>query len=177
MPGEIWIGYAGTLGTSYDLPLVFEAIKEVNDPNLRFIVMGDGPLKHQFEDISKGLNVTFTDRLPYEQMCGVLVSCDIVMNPIIGKSVASIINKHADYAACGKPVLNTQKSEEYRTLVKNYEMGFNCDNKESVVLGIEYIISNVVASNQMGLNARRCAKERFDRRFTYKELIHIIYRR
>lgn len=82
-----------------------------NIPNLHLIVMGDGIRRNEFEKMSKGLNVTFLGMLPYHQMCGVLVACDMVVNPIVGTSVASIINKHADYAASGKPVLNTQNSE------------------------------------------------------------------
>lgn len=128
-PQEIWLGYAGTLGTSYDLPLVFETIRKVDNPALRFIVMGDGPLKDEFKKKAAGLNVDFVGRLPYEQMCGVLMACDMVVNPIVGSSVATIINKHADYAACGKPVLNTQKSEEYRNLLTQYQMGFSCDDE------------------------------------------------
>lgn len=59
-------------------------------------------------------------------MCGALVACDMAVNPIVGTSIASNINKHADYAASGKPVLNTQKSDEYRKLIDKYQMGFNC---------------------------------------------------
>ncbi|MDO5448478.1 MAG: glycosyltransferase, partial [Clostridia bacterium] len=130
--GEIWMAYCGTLGTSYNLPLVFEAMKKIHNPLLRFIVMGDGPLMEQFKSKAKGLNVTFTGRLDYSHMCGMLSACDIVVNPIVGRSVATIINKHADYAACGKPVLNTQKSEEYQILVEKYRMGFNCITSDDV---------------------------------------------
>lgn len=125
MPQEVWLGYAGTLGTSYDLSIAFEALRKVNNPAMRFIVMGDGPLKETFENIAAGVNVTFVGRLPYEQMCGVLTACDMAVNPIVGRSAATIINKHADYAASGLPVLNTQECEEYRNLVDEYKMGFN----------------------------------------------------
>ena len=167
---EIWLGYAGTLGTSYDIPLVFKALKKVNNPNLRFIVMGDGPMAETFKKQAEGLNVIFTGRLDYSQMCGVLVACDMVVNPINGKSVASIINKHADYAACGKPVLNTQKSAEYRKLVNEYQMGFNCDNAEEMAEKIKILIEDESLRLEMGRNARQCAEEKFDRATTYKEL-------
>ena len=170
MPQEIWLGYAGTLGTSYDIPLVFKALKKVNNPNLRFIVMGDGPMAETFKKQAEGLNVLFTGRLDYSQMCGVLVACDMVVNPINGKSVASIINKHADYAACGKPVLNTQKSAEYRKLVNEYQMGFNCDNAEEMAEKIKILIEDEPLRLEMGRNARMCSEEKFDRATTYKEL-------
>lgn len=174
MPHEVWLGYAGTLGTSYDLPLVFESLRKVNNPVLRFIVMGNGPLKDEFEDKAAGMNVTFVGRLPYEQMCGVLSACDIVVNPIVGSSVATIINKHADYAACGKPVLNTQNSEEYRRLVEHYQMGFNCDDEMTLAGEIRTLIDDDRLRKQMGENARSCAEDRFDRKKSYKNMISTV---
>ena len=168
---EILLGYAGTLGTSYDLPLVFDALKIVNNTNLKFIIMGDGPLKNKFVQLSKGLNVFFTGRLPYDQMCGILKACDMVVNPIVSASVATIINKHADYAACGKPVLNTQRSEEYKRLVEEYQMGFNCENEEELAERISELIKNVDLRRTMGNNARRCAEERFDRKTNYTKIV------
>ncbi len=170
MPQEIWLGYAGTLGTSYDLPLVFDAMRKVNNLNLRFIVMGDGPLMEEFKEQSGGLNVTFMGRLDYSQMCGALVACDIVVNPIVGSSVASIINKHADYAASGKPVLNTQKSTEYRSLIEHYQMGFNCENSRELAEKIILLLRSGNKRLLQGMNARRAAEDRFDRGNTYKLL-------
>ncbi len=143
MPNEIWLGYAGSLSTSYDLPSVFEVMKMCNDPNLRFIVMGDGARRTEFEEKSQGLNVTFLGRLPYDKMCGVLVACDIVVNPIVGASIASIINKHADYAASGKPVINTQRSDEYRSLIEKYKMGINCNSSSNLATQINFLLKNI----------------------------------
>lgn len=170
--GEILLGYAGTLGTSYDLPAVFAAMRRLNRPELRLVVAGNGPLEESFRQQAEGLNVTFTGRLPYEQMCGVLKSCDIVVNPIVATSVATIINKHGDYAASGKPVLNTQNSEEYRTLVEEYRMGFNCRNGDEGDLAekLGRLAEDPALREEMGRNARRCAEEKFDRAKTYRKL-------
>ena len=98
-------------------------------------------------------------------MCGAISACDMVVNPIVGKSVASIINKHADYAASGLPVINTQESPEYRNLVEDYNMGFNCKNGNTVEMAekIKTLIEDKSLRHEMGRNARRCAVERFDR--------------
>lgn len=64
-------------------------------------------------------------------MTGILCACDIAVNPIKAKSAGSIINKVADYAAAGLPVINTQECEEYRNLVENYKIGFNCENNNA----------------------------------------------
>ena len=173
---ETLLGYAGTLGTSYDLPVVFSAMRKLDRKELRMIVVGDGPLTQAFRKQAEGLEVTFTGRLPYEELCGVLKSCDIVVNPIVGTSVATIINKHGDYAASGKPVLNTQDSEEYRALVDEYRMGFNCRNGDAEDLAekLEKLMDDPELREEMGRNARRCAEEKFDRAKTYRKLTEVI---
>lgn len=171
---QIILAYVGTLGTSYDLPMVFKAVKALNDSRLRFIIIGDGPLEDKFRDEAKGLSVVFMGRMPYEKACGILKSADIVINPIVKRSVASIINKHADYAASGKPVINTQMSKEYRELVDNYEMGYNCDSVDEVVEALTKLINDEALRIRMGNNARICAERVFDRKKTYKEIISVI---
>lgn len=180
-PKELWLGYCGTLGTSYDIKTVIDALvllreKQVTVP--KFIVMGDGPKRIEFEKyaIDKGVEAVFTGRLAYDKMCGLLKACDIVVNSIVGTSIASIINKHADYAASGLPVLNTQLSSEYRKLVDEYKMGFNCNNRdpEDLAQNMAALIQNSGLRIAYGNNARKCAEEKFDRKNSYGKIIKAI---
>ena len=109
-------------------------------------------------------------------MCGLLASCDVTVNPIKGKSAASIINKHADYAACGLPVINTQESPEYRKLVSDYNMGFNCKNGDAADMAqkLTMLMNSMELRKEMGRNSRRCAEERFDRQTTYQKILNMI---
>ena len=177
----LWLGYCGTLGASYDLTCVFDAMKLLREQGSTlptFIVMGDGPRKEEFEAYAQKLSlpVRFLGRLPYPEMCGVLSACDIVVNPIVGSSAASIINKHADYAACGRPVLNTQSSPEYRALVAEWNMGFNCASGDAADLAdkLSCLMNDPALRQTMGRNARRCAEERFDRAHSYQTLVEVI---
>ena len=174
---SVWLAYCGTLGSSYDLTCVFDALELLRKKNLRptFIVMGDGPKKQEFEQyaLGKDLDVRFTGRLPYNQMCALLCACDITVNPITHNAAQSIINKHADYAASGLPVVSTQENEEYRSLVDAYQMGFNCKNGDAADLAekLESLILDEGLRRELGTNARRCAEEKFDRKNSYAALI------
>ncbi len=174
---KLWLGYCGSMGDSYDLKVVIDALALLENPPV-FIAMGDGEKRDEFERYAKEkrVNCLFTGRLPYDRMCGWLKRCDIVVNPIVGDSVATIINKHADYAASGLPVLNTQNSEEYQKLVEDYNMGFNCESGNAIELAerIRILVEDEHLRIQLGDNARRCAEERFDREKTYFELVHAI---
>ena len=176
--GEIWLAYCGTLGSSYDLTCVFDALEILADNRVRFIVMGDGPQREEFESYAKKRNirVEFVGFLQYHQMCSLLSACDIAVNPIVHMAAQSIINKHADYAASGLPVLNTQECEEYCQLVDAYKMGFNCNNNDANDLAnkLKRLVVDKKLRVQMGINARKCAEERFDRGNSYSKIINIV---
>lgn len=178
---EIWLVYIGTLGHSYDLISVIDALKIVKDKginNIKFIVMGDGPLKSKFERyvIEKGIYAEFTGGLSYETMVGVLTVCDIAVNPIRKGSAGSIINKVGDYAAAGLPVINTQESSEYQDLLTEYDAGFNCKNgnSEDISEKIFRLYVNSELRKNMGNNNRILAEEKFDREITYLKIIDLL---
>lgn len=175
---EYWLGYCGSLAASYDLKCVMDALNVIRQKGYKppkFIVMGDGDRKAEFEKYAeeKNIDAVFTGRLPYEKMCGMLCACDMTVNPIAAGSAGSIINKHGDYAASGLPVLNTQESKEYRRLVHDYKMGYNCKNGDAIDLAehIIKLLTNEQLRLLMGKNARKCAEEKFDRQNSYQELI------
>jgi len=174
---QLTIGYCGSLEKSYDIKMVIDALAMIKDAP-HFLVIGDGSLRHEFEDYSKKKKVsaTFTGYVSYPKMVGLLCACDIVVNPILRESVATIINKHGDYAASGLPVLNTQNSDEYRGLVEKYNMGMNSPSGDVVSLSrnIGILCEDKELREQMGRNSRRCAEELFDRDFTYKQLVSSI---
>ena len=174
---KLKLAYCGSLDKSYDINLVIDALGMMDNPP-QFIVMGDGSRRHEFEDYakSKKIDAIFTGYIPYPEMCKRLCECDITVNPIIGTSVASIINKHGDYAACGLPVINTQDSVEYRSLIEEYNMGFNCKigDASDLAVRIKQLSENEVLRKTMGANARLCAEHRFNRANTYKELVDVI---
>lgn len=180
--GEVWMGYIGTLGNSYDLHSVLEAMvllkQKKKCENLRFVVMGDGQQREELEAFAgeQGLKVSFTGSLPYPKMVSTLCRCDFAVNPIQGKSAASIINKVGDYAAAALGVVNTQESEEYRALLEQYGAGINCENGNvlELAVAIEQLWENETLRRAMGQGNRQLAEEKFDRGKQYKLLCNLI---
>lgn len=177
--GIVRLAYIGTLGHSYDIPCVLEAMRKLPAEDLaqiEFVVMGGGPLKETFESLAEGLPVRFTGPLPYPDMVRQLIRCDVAMNPIVHGSAGSIINKVGDYAMAGLPVINTQESAEYRKLVEDYHCGINCPcgDTDSVAAAIQRLLHDGELRRQMGQNSRKLAEERFDRKETYRKLAELI---
>lgn len=179
---EFWIAYIGTLGYSYDLKCVIDAIAAIDEKTLskrlHFMVMGDGPKRKEFERYvqEKGIAATFTGSLPYPKMVGRLCSCDVVANPIVKGAAQSITNKVGDYALAGLPIINTQECKEYRDLIDLYNCGINCEvgNSKQVADAIVKLANDHELCKQLGENSRRLGTERFDRRQSYKQIINFI---
>ena len=67
------------VGSSYDLTCTIDTIKILQEKginNIKFVVMGDGPLKLKFENCAKnkGVYAKFTGRLDYGKMVGMLTT-------------------------------------------------------------------------------------------------------
>lgn len=178
---EFWIGYVGALGHSYDINTVSKAIKMLADKgltNIVFKIMGDGPLRKEFEEFANRLNVKadFMGFVEYGTMMATLSKCDVAVNPIVGKSVSSIINKVSDYAMCGMAVVNTQNSHEYRKLINEYQAGINAENgsAESVASAILQLYQDRDLLLQIQRNSKRLGDEKFDRNITYLRIFDVI---
>lgn len=178
---KVQLVYIGTLGHSYDLTTTIDAVKILEQKgidNIELLVMGDGPLKEKFENyaLEKKAKVVFTGRLAYADMVKKLCNCDIAINPIAKGAAQSIINKVGDYAAAGLPVINTQECEEYRNIVKDYNIGLNCNNDDSKDMAekIYNLYVDVEKREQMGKNNRKLAEEKFDRKKVYQEILKLV---
>lgn len=175
------LAYIGTLGHSYDIKCVIDSLKILKKQginNILFMLMGDGPLRDEFEVYAKqeDIDCDFTGRLNYEEMVGKLCSCDIAINPIVKGSAGSIVNKVGDYAAAGLPVLNTQESKEYRDLVRDYEIGYNveCMDSEDLAEKMKILYNDKDLRKRLGQNNRKLGEEKFNRKNSYLKIKEII---
>lgn len=176
---SFWITYTGALGYSYDIKLIIDAIEKLNEKgidNILFNVLGDGPLKKEFEQYAheKKVCANFMGMVEYSKMMGILASSDVAVNPIVKKSVSSIINKVGDYAAAGIPVINTQNSSEYRSLLDEYEAGINCDTLNDVVNAVELLYFDKEKQKSMAIASKKIGEQYFDRNVTYRYIIKCI---
>lgn len=173
--------YIGSLSQSYDINMVIDAVakaSKLTSKKIRFIVVGDGVYKSDFEKHAKHMNIDciFTGRKDYPEMVGELCSSDIVINPIRKGSAASIINKVGDYAMSGKPVINTQECEEYRQLLDNYNCGINCTcgDSDEVAAAIVKLAEDSKLREEMGRNSAMLGNDKFDRQYTYSKIINAV---
>ena len=177
--GEIWVTYAGTLGESYDLITLIDAAKKIEDiygQRVRFNILGQGPDEEKLKKhlLSVGAqNVEFVGFLPYEKMAAFLSKSDITVNAVKKNASQSIINKVADYFAAGIPMLNSCTCKEQQDMVSENRVGINyeAENAESLVEAISKLIEDPSLCEEYGMNAKKLALQKFDRRTSYLEIL------
>lgn len=176
---EKWIIYAGTLGESYDLITLIKAAKMIEKQrgdSIRFKILGQGPdegkLK-KYADSIHAKNIDWIGFQPYEKMAAYLCKADITVNALKKNASQSIINKVADYFAAGIPILNGSCCKEMQEMVIENNVGYNyeAENSDSLAKYICLLIDNPEKCKEFGVNAKKLALEKFDRRTSYLEIL------
>lgn len=105
------LGYAGTIGVANCVDQIIEAATLLKSKPIIFAILGGGPLKEELKQTiekRKLDNILFLEPVPKSQVQHFLKSCDLLLNPINGKSLYKYgvsPNKWIDYMFSGKPIL------------------------------------------------------------------------
>jgi glycosyltransferase involved in cell wall biosynthesis len=107
------LGFVGGLRPWHDvqaLPAVADRLVR-RHPDLRLIIVGDGPLRGQleatFRDLGIARNALFTGALPHDEIPGVIRQFDVALAPYTRPEHAFYFSplKLFEYMACGVPVV------------------------------------------------------------------------
>lgn len=106
------VGYAGTIGLANALEYLVEASDQLkNREDIFFVIVGDGYLKSELEDVVKGnQNILFLPNVPKNQVQDLLTHFDICFvgrndTPLFKHGVSA--NKYFDYMLAAKPILDS----------------------------------------------------------------------
>lgn len=109
-PGELVVGYAGTIGITNALEVLLDAARELRgERGIRFRIVGDGPLLPRLREEYRDLeNVAFVGRVPKDAVQTELHRCDLLYLSTYPSRVwqfGQSLNKLIDYMMSGRPVL------------------------------------------------------------------------
>ena len=113
--GEVLVGYLGNMNMQDGVDLLLLAaeriVKTLKRDDIKFILVGGGSsqasLVEQAEAMGLAESMTFTGRIPDDDMLGVLNACDICVQPDPRNPLndVSTMNKVMEYMALEKPVV------------------------------------------------------------------------
>jgi glycosyltransferase involved in cell wall biosynthesis len=115
------VGYVGVIGQQEGIDLLLAAVSHmVRDKGRRdtqFVIVGGGPevenLHKLAERMGVGDYVTFTGRVPDQELLEVLCTADVCVNPdrVNDMNDKSTMNKIMEYMALGKPIVQFELTE------------------------------------------------------------------
>lgn len=173
--------YAGSIRKVNNLGLLLDAAKLVQekDQQIRFLIYGSGDEKEMLENrcIEENINnVVFKGRVEKRMIPSILKRsyANILHNSSTSlDKYGQSQNKFFEYLAAGRCVIQTYTTG-YSVLEK-YKCGVSApqQNANSIAEIILSVCNSLEEANQMGLNARKAAKE-YDFAILTKKLISVI---
>ncbi len=161
--------YVGTMGKSYDLETVIDAVRDMQDVTLE--LAGDGPKKEALSARAEGCDrIRFHGYLCDSALRIVLAEADAGIVPMLDDSCVGVPYKLADYAAAGLPVINTLHGETERLLAE-HNAGITCKARDASSL--RDAIANLRKQDNAALRAGALSLARlFDAGSVYPDYVN-----
>jgi glycosyltransferase involved in cell wall biosynthesis len=115
LEGSLVVGFSGTFGVWHGIPTLVEALPKLAAarPELRFLLVGDGPLRATVEEAAQrhGLQdrVVLPGLVPHDRMPTYLAACDVLLSPhgrqVDGREFFGSPTKLFEYMAAGRPIV------------------------------------------------------------------------
>ncbi len=168
----ITLGYIGVIGETDGVDYFLRTIKILNmDSNrtdIRVIIVGGGTdlkkMKKYAEELGIEKIVLFTDRLPYPEAMGILISTDICIcpDPKTPYSDLCTLCKTMDYMALAKPIVTFDLKENQYTAGDAAYYAQN-NSESDFAEKMNKLINNKILREQLGKNG----KERLENKNFY----------
>ena len=155
---QLVVMYAGNVGFSQSLNLVFEAAAKF--PEVAFVVNGDGAARKKLqEDCAELANVYFGDYQPIERLSEVLATGDIHLVPLrTGLAAVSVPSKSYSILAAGRPMLAAiDLNTEIPNMLQQSGAGIAVepDNAPAFIEALGRLVNNRDQLSEMGANGRK----------------------
>lgn len=129
------VGYLGTHGMAHKLSFILDCAKEVIDPNIHFIFVGNGAMKEKLllqKEALQLTNVSMLDSVPKAAVKEYISIFDVALVPLRKNETFKTVipSKIFENAAMGKPILLGLEGE-CKQIIQEHEAGlcFEPENK------------------------------------------------
>ncbi len=167
--GSFKIAFTGNIGTAQGLDVLPQAAALLKDENVRFVIVGDGRYKAEFEKHIDELGVRdrfiMVPRVPAEQVPQILSACDAGFISFNKTSLweMTIPAKLQSYMACGKAIIASASGETER-VIEEARCGICTEigNAEKLAEGIRSMLDQDTA--ELGRRSREYFEAHFDKK-------------
>jgi glycosyltransferase involved in cell wall biosynthesis len=171
LESAIVVGFSGTFGEWHGIPALAEALPRVCQarPNVRWLLIGDGPLRHRIDEAVK--NHALADRVsqpglvPHADMPAYLAACDVLVSPhgrqADGGEFFGSPTKLFEYMAAGRPIVASAVGQIAEVLQDEQSaLLVPPDDPEALAAAIVRLVDDPCLRTRLGNTARQAAVER-----------------
>jgi glycosyltransferase involved in cell wall biosynthesis len=173
-PDDLAVAFVGQFTERKNPLLLLRAAWRLRDPRLKFLFVGDGPLRGDLANAARALGLEDRCRLvPFERdVRWVLRAIDALVLPSRQESFGLVLVEAGNY---GKPVI-AARVDGPKEIVVDGETGllFESDNEADLAAKIEDLFSGRIDRRRMGEAGRRRAREQFSARDNARKIESVI---
>lgn len=172
--GKKTLTFAGNIGQAQGLDVVLQAMNQLKDPNLQFVIVGDGSAKAELEKMTQYLGLTgvlFLGRRPSEDMSALFAKSDFLLVSLKKDYLFSLVipSKVQAYMQAGKPVVAFLDGEGAR-VVTEAQCGVSAKAEDASAL--EKALRELLNTGQAKLdNMGMAGRVYFEKHFTESKVI------
>jgi glycosyltransferase involved in cell wall biosynthesis len=158
------VGYVGVMGRQEGIDLLLHAVRHIvlglGRDDVHFGLVGGGTsleeMKRLAVDLGIGAYVTFTGRVPDDELLAMLNTADVCVNPDVANDMndKSTMNKVMEYMALGKPIVQFDLAEG-RHSAQHASLYARRNDPEDLAHKIVELLDDPARRAQMGEFGRR----------------------
>tara|TARA_Y100000590_G_scaffold467624_1_gene647156 strand:- start:596 stop:1786 length:1191 start_codon:yes stop_codon:yes gene_type:complete len=149
---ETWITYAGSLGETYDINVLIEAIKSFStNHKVRFFIAGKGPYEEKFKKLAQE-NLHFLGNLLPSELLYLYSRSDLLLATYSNKSTVSIPLKAFDSISQNLPIITSLQKGDLSDLIRNEKIGFFYQGGD--IESLNKTINNLIRDKNLILRAK-----------------------
>ena len=178
---KFYITYSGNIGLTQNMDMLLEVAKELEtDPNIQFVLIGEGAYKKRVEEIiaEKNIgNVALLPFQPYEDISHVFSLGDaglVISKPGVGEN--SVPSKTWSILSASRPVLANFDENELKSIVAENQCGIftKAGDKEAFKQAILDLYHDREHCEQLGRNGREFILKNLTRAVGTQKYVDVI---
>ncbi len=180
LEGRFLILYAGLHGLAYDLEGLLRVAHDLQgEPDIHFLLIGDGPTKRHVETYADELqltNATFLPAQPSEQIPAFFNAADVTVVPMKEPHIVGTLPiKIYDSMACQVPIILAATGEA-QLIVEESKAGIATAPGDARQLreAILYLRANPELRAELGRNGRQAVESQYSRRAQAQRLEQLL---
>ena len=173
--------YGGIIGHAQGLEVILNAAAITRNPDIKFVLAGEGPVKEDLMQMKKKLNlinVNFVPAFTKKEMPSVISSIDVALVPLkkLELFTGAIPSKIFESLAMGKPIILGVDGEARTLFIEQGKCGIFVEPENETELAdmINYICEDKILYKELSKNAFNYVRQHFDRDKIAKDFINFI---